>query len=86
MATNTHGAGGLLETVRDVAPALSGNPLDVWHAARRGTEGVASALPDMAGIDHVKDFVRRYPVVATCVVLGAAYYLVGGRLFGMGRR
>lgn len=71
--------GGIVNTLREVAPALSGNPVAVWQAARDGTQTVANALPDVVGLEQVKDFVRKYPVVATCVALAVGYYLLGGR-------
>ena len=77
---------GMMHTVKEMAPALTGNPAAVWHAAREGTQATASALPDALGLDNVKDFVRRHPVLSTCIVLALAYYFVGGGLFGRGRR
>jgi hypothetical protein len=74
--------GTVAETVKDVAPALTGNPAAVWHAAREGTERVADALPDTMGLDHVSDFIRRHPVVATCCVLAVACYAFGWNPFG----
>ena len=70
--------GGVVEAVREFAPALTGNPAAVWHAARRGTEAAAAALPDALGLDHVKAFVRKHPVLATCIVLAIGYYLIKG--------
>ncbi len=78
---------GILETVREMAPAVTGNPVAVWHAARVGTERLADELPDAMGLDHLKGFMRRHPVVTTCAALAIGYYLVGGALFGRrGRR
>jgi hypothetical protein len=83
MSADDRGSG-VLETVKEMAPALSGNPAAVWRAARRGTEEAAAVLPDAMGLDHVKDFIRRHPVLSTCVVLAVAYYVLGGP-FGAGR-
>ena len=77
---STENRGGVVETAREIAPALSGNPAAVWHAARRGTEAAAAVLPDALGLDHVKAFVQKHPVLATCIVLAIGYYLIkGGR-------
>jgi len=86
MSSTAHHSTGVAETLREMAPALTGNPVAVWHAARTGTEGLSAALPNTMGLDHVKDFVRRHPVVATCVALAVGYYFVGGSLFGRNRR
>ena len=84
MSSEKHGTG-LVDTVKEMAPALSGNPMAVWSAARHGTQAAASALPDTMGLDHVKDFVRRYPVVTTVAALVVGYYFLGGALFGRKR-
>src|SRR4051812_24971194 len=44
MPTEDRGSG-VTGAVREMAPALSGNPAAVWHAARYGTEELAEALP-----------------------------------------
>jgi hypothetical protein len=80
MGSSDRGSG-VVEAVEGLAPALTGNPAAVWQAARQGTQAAASALPDAPGLDRLKDFVRRHPVLSTCVVLAVAYYL-----FGRGRR
>jgi len=77
--------GGVVDTLKEMAPAFTGNPVAVWHAAREGTQAVAAALPDTMGLDHVKDFVRRYPIVATCAALAVGYYVLGGGLLGRRR-
>ena len=71
---------GVVEAARAFAPALTGNPAAVWHATRRGTEVAAAALPDALGLNHVKEFVRKHPVLATSIVVAIGYYLIkGGR-------
>jgi hypothetical protein len=76
---------GVMDAVTEMAPALSGNPAAVWHAAREGTQQVASMLPDTMGLDHVRHFIRRHPVVSAAVAMAVGYYFLGG-LFGRRRR
>ena len=72
---------GLIGTVKEMAPALTGNPMAVWHAAREGTQAVAGALPDSFGLDHVKGFIQRNPVLSAGIALAVGYLLVS-RLSG----
>lgn len=77
-----HGLGaGVVEKAKNVAgAAVSGNPVRIWQTAREGTQEVAGQLPDTFGLDHVKDFVRRHPVLSTCAVLLVAYSFLGESL------
>ena len=68
------------ETLKEIAPGFAGGPASIWQAARKGTESAAAALPNAVGLDQVKGFVERHPVVSTCLVLAAGYYMTGGRL------
>jgi len=70
----------LFETMKDIAPGLAGGPVSIWQAARKGTEAAASALPDSTALNKVKGFVQQHPIVSTCIVLAAAYYLTGSTL------
>lgn len=81
MSTGEQG-GGLVGTLKEMAPALSGNPVAVWHAARVGTQRAADALPDAPGLDRVKGFARRHPLLTAGVATAAGYYLLGGRMLG----
>ena len=84
MSTEDRGSG-IVDTVREMAPALTGNPAAVWHAAREGTQAAAAALPDTMGLERVKAFIRDHPVLATVAALAVGYYLLGGGLFGRRR-
>lgn len=76
---------GLVDNVREMASVVSGSPTATWKAAQRGTEKVASILPNAMGLDHVRHFIRQHPVVSTAVMLGMAYFFLGGSLFGRQR-
>lgn len=84
MSTEDRGHG-LMGTVKEMAPALTGNPAAVWHAAREGTQAMAGVLPDSFGLDHVKGFIHRNPVLSAGIALAVGYLLIGGRLFGRDR-
>jgi hypothetical protein len=72
---------GVLERAAESTPVV-GTPVRLWQTAREGTETVASTLPDCCGMDQVKQFIHRHPVLSTLVVLGLGYLLVGGTLAG----
>jgi hypothetical protein len=55
----------------------TGTISNAWETAQEGTQQAAAALPDTAGLDAVKDFVRRHPVLSTCIVLAVAWYILG---------
>jgi len=65
----------ILGVFKDMAPALAGHPVAVWHAARDGAQRAADVLPDAMGLDHVKALIRKHPIIATCAVLALGGYL-----------
>jgi hypothetical protein len=85
---NSERGTGVMDTGKELAPALTGNPAAVWHAAREGTRKAASVLPDALGLDRVRHFIQRHPVVSTLAVLGVSYFFLRRGRFGLvrGRR
>jgi hypothetical protein len=73
-------ASSILERVSEAGSSLAGSPGKIWHAAREGTQDLAEKLPDSMGLDHVKHFIRRHPVVSTGAAVTMGYMLLGGSL------
>ena len=70
---------GLMQVVKEIAPALGGHPVAVWDTAKKGAQQVADVFPEGMGLDQVKVLIRKHPILATCAVLA-----VGGLLSARG--
>jgi hypothetical protein len=68
---------GVLEKAADVGSSLPAHPVQAWQSAREGTQELAAALPEVKGLEQVKDFIRRYPAAATCAALILGYMIFG---------
>jgi len=73
-----HSSAATLERMES-APVV-GTPVRVWNAASEETQKIASVLPDCCGMEQVKSFIRRHPVVSTCIALSLGYMVLGGAL------
>ena len=71
---------GIFRAVKELAPALSGHPIAVWHGAKTGAQQAADVLPE--GLAPVKELVRKHPVIATCAVLAIGGFLSARGLVG----
>lgn len=74
-----------LEKVAEVGAALPMHPVRAWQSAQEGTQELAGALPEVKGVQQVKEFIRRHPGVSTCAALFVGYYLFGSSLPLLGR-
>ena len=64
---------GVLEKAVDTGASLPFHPVRAWHNAEEGTQEFADLLPDMAGVNGVKTFIRRHPMASTCAALAVGY-------------
>ena len=69
----------LLGRVTQAGSSLAGGPAKALQAAKEGTQDLAEVLPESMGLDHVKHFIRRHPVVATGAAMAAGYMILGAR-------
>lgn len=76
---------GVLEKAVEVGSSLPMHPIRAWDSAEEGTQELADVLPDMAGLESVKTFIRRHPVACTCASLALGYILLRNTMPMLGR-
>ncbi len=73
-------ATGMLERVAEAGATVASAPGKVWHTAHDRTQKLADGLPDSLGLDRVKQFIRRHPVVSAGTAVTVGFMVLGGSL------